>query len=143
MSNRSVLLPIIIITCRARAVSTFRGKREGREECNDAYISDYTEIISHSSDFKSISSSPTILLQKQKFFIFAKGEKEWQIQLTVLSRCRFYYLNFVSRYPPNQTAKTQKSTYKKHSTCFSKQEPHNNFKGIQFFTYNILGKFQL
>lgn len=73
-------------------MSTFRGKWEGKEESNDAYISDCTEVISHSSDFKSISSSPTILLQNQKFFIFAKGEKEWEIQLTVLSRCRFYCL---------------------------------------------------
>lgn len=133
MSNRSVLLAIIIITCRARAVSTFREKWAGREECNDAYVSDCTEIISHSIDFKSISSSPTILLQKQKFFIFAKGEKKWQIQLTVLSRFSFYHLDFFCQYTPNHTTKTQKSTHEKHSTCFSEQAPPQNFKGSTIF----------
>lgn len=38
----SVLVPIIIITCRAKAVSTFRVKWEGIEECNDAYLTDCT-----------------------------------------------------------------------------------------------------
>lgn len=138
MRSRSVLLPIITVTCRAQAVSTFRRKRESKE-CNDAYINYCTKIISHSSDFKSISTSPNNLLQKQKFFIFAREKRNSKFSLLYCLDVGFITSFFFPSIPLTRPQRP-KNQYMKNTALASEQASPNNFKGSTFKDCNILSK---
>lgn len=143
MSNRSVLLPIIIITCRARAVSTFREKWEGREKCNDAYISDCTEVISHSNNFKASVVHPPFCCKNRSSSYLQKEKRNGKFSLLYGLHVGFIASNSFPSIPLTRQQKPKNQHMKKRALASLSKHLLTILKAVQFFTSTILGKFQL